>query len=805
MSNTERLNTALADRYTLEHELGAGGMATVYLAHDVKHNRKVALKVLQPELAAVIGAERFLNEIEVTGNLQHPNILPLYDSGEADTFLYYVMPYIEGESLRDKLNREKQLGVEETVEIAKDVAAALHFAHERGVVHRDIKPENILLQQGKPLVADFGIALAVSKAGGARLTETGMSLGTPHYMSPEQATGDRELDARSDVYSLGAMVYEMLAGDPPHLGGTAQAIVAKILSEDPESVAKRRPSIPGHIDATIRKALDKTPADRFSTTARFAEALVNPQVAPSLPVSADRPAPAGRRAVAGAALGFMAVLALWGWLRPVSSPQAHDATRRFSIRLPDSAPLAIGTGRPAVALTTDGTRLVFVARVAGEHRLLVKDLATDSVLTIAGSEGGTGPFVSGDGRVGFFRRLHFLDARVEGGPARKISAFTPVIRGGSWIDDSTLAIVASPNSGVLRIRFLRTDLDEQTRDPRNWFTPETQPRAWPEVLPGGRAVVYAVAEGDDPNGWQVAVAGDPIVGERILVNGGSNPRYAASGHLVFVRQGALWAVRFDVDRLETRGEPVLVQPGVLTESDGLAHFSLSEDGTLVYAAGAGWEAARRVVWVGRDGSIEPSRLPTGAYTEVALAPDGQRVAVTRAIGSNTDVWVGDLSRGSLAPVTRDPGEDGSPVWSPDGRRLAIATEQFGEPPNVAVVDLLRDSVGLIGEPNSFGAPTDWSRDGRFLLFVAAPARFGRGLMTDVRIRDLEREATTAWLVTESEERNGASSNDGRWIAYVSDESGRQEVYLRHSSGEGTRVPVSTEGGTGCDGFGGLGR
>jgi serine/threonine-protein kinase len=297
MSNTERLNTALADRYTLEHELGAGGMATVYLAHDVKHNRKVALKVLQPELAAVIGAERFLNEIEVTGNLQHPNILPLYDSGEADTFLYYVMPYIEGESLRDKLNREKQLGVEETVEIAKDVAAALHFAHERGVVHRDIKPENILLQQGKPLVADFGIALAVSKAGGARLTETGMSLGTPHYMSPEQATGDRELDARSDVYSLGAMVYEMLAGDPPHLGGTAQAIVAKILSEDPESVAKRRPSIPGHIDATIRKALDKTPADRFSTTARFAEALVNPQVAPSLPVSADRPAPAGRRAV----------------------------------------------------------------------------------------------------------------------------------------------------------------------------------------------------------------------------------------------------------------------------------------------------------------------------------------------------------------------------------------------------------------------------------------------------------------------------------------------------------------------------
>ncbi len=179
-----RLKAALADHYTIEHELGAGGMATVYLAEDLKHRRKVAVKVLRPELAAILGAERFLKEIEVTANLQHPNILPLYDSGEADTFLYYVMPYIEGETLRDKLNREKQLGVEETVEIAKSVAAALDYAHQHDVVHRDIKPENILLQSGQALVADFGIALAVSQAGGTRLTETGLSLGTPQYMSP---------------------------------------------------------------------------------------------------------------------------------------------------------------------------------------------------------------------------------------------------------------------------------------------------------------------------------------------------------------------------------------------------------------------------------------------------------------------------------------------------------------------------------------------------------------------------------------------------------------------------------------------
>ena len=217
----ERLTSALAERYTIQDELGAGGMATVYLAHDVKHDRKVAVKVLRPELAAVLGAERFVQEIKTTANLQHPHILPLFDSGEADGFLYHVMPFIDGETVRDKLNREKQLGVEETVKIAESVAAALQYAHERDVVHRDIKPENILLQSGHALVADFGIALAVTQAVGTRLTKSGLSLGTPDYMSPEQATADREMDGRSDIYSLGAMVYEMLVGDPPHIASTA--------------------------------------------------------------------------------------------------------------------------------------------------------------------------------------------------------------------------------------------------------------------------------------------------------------------------------------------------------------------------------------------------------------------------------------------------------------------------------------------------------------------------------------------------------------------------------------------------------
>ena len=287
-----RLQSALADRYRLDREIGAGGMATVYLAQDIRHDRKVALKVLRPELAAVIGAERFLAEIKLTANLQHPHILPLFDSGEADSYLFYVMPFIEGETLRDRLTREKQLPVGEAVQLAGEIASALDYAHRHGVVHRDIKPENILLHDGQALVADFGIALAASKASGSRMTETGMSLGTPHYMSPEQAMGEREITARSDVYALGAILYEMLTGEPPFTGNTAQAVVARVLTESPRPLATQRHTIPRHIEAAVMTALEKLPADRFTTAAEFADALKNKTYTSTVSLEAAA-APAG--------------------------------------------------------------------------------------------------------------------------------------------------------------------------------------------------------------------------------------------------------------------------------------------------------------------------------------------------------------------------------------------------------------------------------------------------------------------------------------------------------------------------------
>jgi TolB-like protein/tRNA A-37 threonylcarbamoyl transferase component Bud32 len=302
-----RLIAALADRYRIERELGQGGMATVYLAHDLKHDRKVAVKVLRPELAAVLGAERFLAEIRVTANLQHPNLLPLFDSGEADGFLYYVMPYVEGETLRARLERERQLPVDETVRLVALLANALEYAHAHGVIHRDLKPENILLQSGQPVLADFGIALAVAQAADSRVTETGLSLGTPHYMSPEQASAEREIDARSDQYALAAVTYEMLSGEPPHTGPTAQAIVARLMTERPRSLRATRPGVPEAVDRAVARALAKPPADRFDTVGAFATALSGPAGA--------TPPPTGRRTTRQLLLpaaGLAIALALFG-------------------------------------------------------------------------------------------------------------------------------------------------------------------------------------------------------------------------------------------------------------------------------------------------------------------------------------------------------------------------------------------------------------------------------------------------------------------------------------------------------------
>ena len=367
-----RLNDAFASRYRIERVIGEGGMATVYLADDLRHQRKVALKVLKPELAAVVGAERFLAEITTTANLQHPNIVPLFDSGEADGFVFYVMPFIEGESLQEKLDQERQLPVEKAVRIATDLADALQAAHEGGVIHRDVKPANILLSRGKPLLMDFGIALAVSAAGGGRLTETGLSLGTPYYMSPEQASADRDPTTASDVYALGCVLYEMLVGEPPHTGASAQAVLAKILTEEATAPAASRATIPANVDAAVRRALEKLPADRFPTARGFAEALVNPGFQHGEAVAMSGTAAPGPWKHLAPALGVatMAFAAAFGWSLLGSEAPAAAVTRSV-ITLPETDRLALAdmapsrAGRPSLALSPDGSRLAYVVALVG--------------------------------------------------------------------------------------------------------------------------------------------------------------------------------------------------------------------------------------------------------------------------------------------------------------------------------------------------------------------------------------------------------------------------------------------------------
>jgi dipeptidyl aminopeptidase/acylaminoacyl peptidase len=336
-----RLQSALGAHYSVERELGRGGMATVYLAQDLKHDREVALKVLRPELTAILGRERFLNEVRLTAKLDHPHILTLIDSGETDGLLWYVLPFIRGESLRQRLQRERQLGVDEALAITKQIAGALDYAHARGVIHRDIKPENILLHEGEAMLTDFGIALAVKEAAGSRLTETGLSLGTPSYMSPEQATGDRALDARSDVYSLGAVLYEMLAGEPPHTGATVQAVIARLMTERPTRLRTIRDTVPEGVDAAVAKALAKFPADRFASAREFAGLLTAvPVGSPSRP--RRRVLLWGTMAIAGLAVAALLAFGVSRWRAPAAG---------VPVKMTSSGDIT------AAALSPDGTRL----------------------------------------------------------------------------------------------------------------------------------------------------------------------------------------------------------------------------------------------------------------------------------------------------------------------------------------------------------------------------------------------------------------------------------------------------------------
>jgi serine/threonine-protein kinase len=807
------LSAALADRYRLERQLGAGGMATVYLAQDLRHHRKVALKVLRPELAAVIGAERFLAEIRTTANLQHPHILPLFDSGMAGwrddgstgeredvsaggappvvpsyrpsvEFLYYVMPYIEGESLRDRLHREKQLPVEDAVRIAREVAAALDYAHRHNVVHRDIKPENILLHDGQALVADFGIALALSTAGGTRMTETGMSLGTPHYMSPEQAMGEREITARSDVYALGAVLYEMLLGEPPFDGPTAQAIVAKVLTEKPAPIRSRRERVSAAVEEAVLTALEKLPADRFASAAEFSQALTRQQPTVVRGTTPPRQPRARTVAAVGAVVALVALTA--GYLAGRAAGE-RAAPGPFPSRLAILAPSVGGSGAPALhrqlTIAPDGATVIYVAVMAnGQNQLMRQRLDDAEPTPIPGGMGLAGPQVTPDGQW--------------------IVAFTPTANSALRLPLMGGTPVPLP-SGVVSTW--------GAFDPEGtlWFWPVTGQDGTGRLAPDGSLEYRFGGKGNRvhqilPDGHTALVVRAPVgtntgpgvlldlrTGrDTILVDVPIVEMHYTAGYLLVVRpDGALDAAPFDPRGNRITGPFAPIATGVSVTGTGVAHIAVAPTGTVAYLP----EEPRSLMLVDRTGSSRSATEARHNFHAPAFAPDGRRISVDLTAAGGRDVWILALDQGTLSRATFD-GDGHDARWMPDDRSIGYTSARSG------IFGIYRTRPGSGAPAESLLADAQltfsgvWLPDGSGLVATATNTRPGSG-SDIVLIRGGGRGPVEPLVSTPFLEQYPVVSPDGRWLAFVSNQSGREEVYVRAVEGDGDLLQVSAAGGS----------
>ena len=700
MDATSQLNAALAGRYEIEREIGRGGMATVYLARDVKHERLVALKVLNPELGAVLGPERFLSEIRVTANLQHPHLLPLFDSGEVDGLLYYVMPYVDGESLRARLDREKQLPIDEALRLTVAVLSALEYAHEHGVIHRDLKPENILLQSGEAVVADFGIALAVSKAGGARVTQTGLSLGTPQYMSPEQATGDRTIDARSDVYSMGAVLYEMLAGEPPHTGGTVQAIIAKVITERPRSLRLARDTVPESVDDAVSKALAKLPADRWFSAKDFADALRGSVTFATLRHGGSWSALRRRaqRALQSAAMwrAAAAVMLLtaaafaWLALRPPENTGELQLARQLTFE----------GNVVATAISRDGGWLAYITddcyakEYSCTYTLRVREVdGTRSVKLV------TWPLLqnplrwSPDGSAVLFSGAPdstapalYISPRLGGTPQRiPVTAATAA----AFAPDGKVVAVAGPPLGQSMLTF----------DPR------TLTRTDSVSLPAG----FAFQDLDfTPDGGRIAASVSAVEGQSSIALLDARGKLLDSSSAVEIRPTIRW------DASHTGIFVVSPSPGTADNFEHIpvsgGHIRRDRVNVALGQVPDGVEGMMDVAASGRMALImgptafqiltlnlgdpaakwEPLTNHTSWVWSSAFSPDGSMIAGSATDNLGDNVYIFPLSGHAPVALTEQRGIRDFPVWSADGRHLAYSARNPDAP---LIGEMITDADG----------------------------------------------------------------------------------------------------------------
>ncbi len=785
----DRLTAALIDRYVLERELGAGGMATVYLAQDRKHDRKVAVKVLRPELAAVIGADRFLSEIKTTANLQHPHILPLFDSGAADGFLFYVMPYVEGVSLRDRIAREHQLPVEDAVRLAREVAGALDYAHRHGVIHRDIKPENILLHDGSALVADFGIALAVSTAG-SRMTETGMSLGTPHYMSPEQAMGEREIGPRSDVYALGCVTYEMLVGEPPFTGPTAQAIIARVMTEEPRSLTMQRKYVPPAVEDAVFRALEKLPADRFASAAEFGAALGGDGASGA--TRATRPR--GSRAAAAPASRWVGALR-WAWMPAAAlgvmaglllhrgGPPPAPALRASLLAPAGACDFADVGSSNLVQLSPDGSSVAFVALCNGTRALWVRELTTGAARQLTGTVNAIYPFWSHDGAsLGFFAEGRLKRIDLASGTVRDLA---PALngRGGAWNADGVILYAPDVFTPLYRVSASGGTPQVVTVLPRG----DQVTHRLPYFLPDGHHFLFVEGSGKAREGQ--VLAGD--LGSRDthrVLDQPSNIAFSR-GYLFFVRDGAVFAQPFSPDRPSVSGNAVAVVPGIETwPFKYLGNFSVVE-GLLVYRGPRGQD--RQMDWFDPATRTQTPASAPGPYLSADLSSDGKRVLVDRASAESplADAWIYTPATESWDRLTTKPDQSYTLAWSPDGTRIAVKSA------NDSVTHILSADRRELATYSAYGpgvGPIEtWAPNGAFALGSRQVGSTG----IDITRVSLAAPGSPVEVLyaTPADESSPVIAPTGKLVAYLSNQSGRSEVYVMDLPDAAVHWPVSQEG------------
>ncbi len=752
---------ALRARYVVERELGRGGMATVYLAHEVRHQRPVALKVLRGEVAAELAPERFLHEIEIAARLQHPHILPVFDSGEADGRLWFTMPFVDGQSLRERLSRTPPLTIPAALRIAREAAQALEYAHQHGVIHRDVKPENILLTlDGSTLVADFGIARSLG-TGTERITSAGMVVGTPSYMSPEQASADREVDGRSDIYSLGCVLYEMVAGRPPFTGATPHAVVARHLTEPPPPLrGPGRRQVSPALERAILVAMAKDPSDRFDSAAAFAAALDE--------VEAEMPRrPWSRRILIALAVAVLAALVAGALLlrhgREAGLRAGGTVASGFARKM---AQLTTGQGvEEWPAWSPDGAQLAYVSEVNGFRQLFVRTIATGEERRVTQeARDYIQPAWSGDGR-----RLVFVRAAADSGKLEPGDLNGWYGEGGDvWSMDLA--------SG------------QETRLVGNAFGPAWSPDgrrlAFDAAWAGPRRVWISDGEGRNPR----QLTSDS---SEAVIHAG--PRWSPDGgRLVFRR---IEKTDADIMTVETAG-------GVATRvtHDGSTDLdpAWSPDGRSVYFAsnrGGGINVWR--VAIGADGAANgsPQQLTTGAGDDVepAPSPDGHRLAFA-VRGLNADLWRLPVSpatgaaTGPPSPVVASTREESRGAWSPDGRTIAFNSDRQGEM-NIWLHDVATGADRrLTSGPGGDYQPA-WAPDGRTLTFFS-----GRGGSIDVWAVAVADGRLTRLTDDPGMDINPFYSPDGLSIAFMSDRLGRTDIWVMNADGSGQRRLTATGAG-----------